>query len=150
MARVTLPEVQAWLDSTKLTLASLDTELIAHIEEEILNQLAVRYTVTGWTTSANTPKLVRTAISKFYASWLLDRFYSENQEEGSDYALRLKENSDMIVAGLVNGTIILPEQPTPTYPSGASFYPTDASSAQDPTTDDMSLGGPYFSLGRSF
>lgn len=150
MARVTLAEIQGWLDPAKLTLASIDTELLANLEEEILTRLAVVYDVSGWTTSANTPKLVRTAISKFYASWLYDRFYSENQEEGNDYALRLAQNVENIMMALIDGRVVLPEEPDPMTSRGPSYYPTDASSAQEPTSDDPSLGGPYFSLGRSF
>jgi hypothetical protein len=150
MARITLGEAQAWLESTKLTLASLDAELVGQLEEEILGILSSTYDVSGWTSSANTPKLVRTAISKMYASYVLDRAYSENQDEGNDYAQRLKENSEMIITGLVEGRIILPEVPVPDTSRGASFYPTNASSALEPTSDDPSLGGPWFSLGKSF
>lgn len=149
MARVTLAEIQGWLDPVKLTLASIDSELLAHLEEETLTKLSSVYDVSGWTTSSNTPKIVRTAISKYYASWLMDRFYSENQDEGSDYAKRLCDNADMIVSGLVNRVIIIPEVPVPSY-DVASYYPNDLSSAQDPTEDNPSLGGPYFSLGRGF
>lgn len=150
MARVTMAEIQGWLDSAKLTLTAIDTELLANLEEEILTRLAVVYDTSGWTTSGNTPKLVRTAISKSYASWLYDRFYSENQEEGNDYAVRLQENVESIMSALIDGRVVLPEVPEPAVSRGPSFYPTDASSAQTPTADDPSLGGPWFSLGRSF
>lgn len=150
MARVTLAEVQGWLDSSKLTLASLDAALLAHMEEELITRLAVVYDTSTWVDETTTPKLVRTAISKFYASWLYDRFYSENQEEGNDYALRLAQNVESIMTALIDGRIVLPEVPDPAVSRGPSFYPTDASSAQEPTSDDPSLGGPYFSLGRSF
>lgn len=150
MARITMAEVQGWLDPTKTTLSSLDTELLANLEEEILSRLAVVYDVSGWTTNLNTPKLVRTAISKSYASWYYDRFYSENQEEGNDYAARLQANVDSIMAALIDGRVVLPEVPEPAVSRGPSFYPTDSSSAQTPTSDDPSLGGPYFSLGRNF
>lgn len=150
MARISLSEAQAWLESTKLTQASLDTALLAHLEEEALGRLASTYDVSGWTTDSNTPKLVRTAISKIYASYIIDRQYSENQDENNDYAILLRQNYEMIITGLIEGRIILPEEPDPDISRGPSFYPTDASSALDPTYDDPSLGGPYFSLGRSF
>lgn len=150
MARVTLGEVQGWLDPSKLTLASLDAELLANLEEELISRLRVVYDTSTWVDSLTTPKLVRTAISKFYASWLYDRFYSENQEEGNDYALRLAENVESIMSALIDGRVVLPEDPEPAVSRGPSFYPTDASSAQEPTSSDPSLGGPWFSLGRSF
>lgn len=150
MARITLAEAQAWLEPTKLTLASLDAALLAHLEEEILSKLASTYTVSAWTTDTTTPKLVRTAISKTYAAWTINRQYSENQDELNDYAISLQANSDMIITGLVEGRIILPEVPVPATSRSVSFYPTNASSAQEPTSDDPSLGGPWFSLGRAF
>lgn len=150
MARITLPEVQAWLDTAKLTLSSFDTELLAHLEEEVLTRLSTVYDTSGWTTSGNTPKLVRTAISKTYASWTIDKEYSDDQEEGNDYAARLIANAEMIIISIINGTVVIPEEPTPDFARGPTFYPTDDSSAQEPTSDDPSLGGPYFSLGRAF
>lgn len=150
MARVTLAEVQGWLDAAKLTLTSLNAQLLANLEEEILSRLSVAYDTSGWTTDLNTPKLVRVIISKTYSSWEIDKAYSENQDEGNDYAKRLNDNAEMLINGIVEGNIIIPEEPVPDLPRGPSFYPTDASSAQEPTYDDPSLGGPYFSLGRSF
>lgn len=154
MARVSVAEVQGWLDGAKITISSLDTELIANIEEETLSRLASVYNITGWTNSTNTPKIIRTVISKYYSSWFIDRFYSENQDGGSDYAKRLCDNADMVMQGIINGQIVVNDgSGVPVDPAtsrGASFYPTDASSSQTPTTTDPSLGGPYFSLGRAF
>ena len=154
MARVTAAEVQGWLDGAKITISSLDTELIANIEEETLARLDPIYDITGWTNTSNTPKIIRTVISKYYASWLIDRFYSENQDGGSDYAKRLCDNADMVMTGIINGQIVVNDGTGATIPPqtsrGASFYPTDASYSQTPTPSDPSLGGPYFSLGRAF
>jgi len=150
MARVTLAEIQGWLEPVKLTLPSIDAELLANLEEETLAKISTVYDVTGWTNSTNTPKLIRTIISKYYASWIMDRFYSENQDEGNDYAKRLCDNADSIVMSILNRTIIIPEVPSSSVSDAASYYPNDASSAQEPTIDNPSLGGPYFSLGRSF
>lgn len=154
MARVTVAEVQGWLDGAKITISSLDTELIANLEEETLDRLAVAYDISGWTNNSNTPKLIRTIISKYYASWLIDRFYSENLPDLSPYAKRLCDNADMVITGVINGQIIVKDSTgttvTPAVSRGASFYPNDNSSAQTPTLDDPSLGGPYFSLGRAF
>lgn len=149
MARVTVPEVQGWVDPAKLTISTLDTELIANLEEEILDRLSVAYDTSVWTTSGNTPKLVRVIISKTYSSWLIDRFYSEDQDAGSDYAKRLLENAEMLIMSLINGQITIPST-DPTFSRGPSYYPNNASSSQLPTPADPSLGGPYFSLGRSF
>lgn len=149
MARVTLNEVKAWVEPTKLLITTLDTELLSHMEEEVLIQLSSVYDVGNWTNNTNTPKIVRTIISKIYSSFYIDKAYSENQDEGNDYAKRLQENANMLIAGLIDGTFEIPGI-IPASPSNASFYPTDYSSSQTPTSDDLSLGGPYFSLGKSF
>jgi hypothetical protein len=149
MARVTLNEVKAWVEPTKLPITALESELLSHMEEEVLIRLSSSYDISGWTNDTNTPKIVRTIISKIYASFYIDKAYSENQDEGNDYAARLNENAEMLITGLVNGDFEIPNNP-PDNPSTVSFYPTNASSAQKPTAKNPSLGGPHFSLGRVF
>lgn len=149
MGRVTLSEVAAWVDPTKIPLSALDQELLSHLEEEVLVQLVPQYNVSTWLSPETTPKIVRVIIAKVYASFYIDRAYSENQDVGNDYAARLQANANTLIMGLVNGSIQIPEIP-PDNPSSASFYPNDASSSMEPTSDDPSLGGPWFSLGRVF
>lgn len=150
MARVTQREIQSWLELTKLNLAALNTDLLVQLEEEILVQLSTVYDTSTWTDEATTPRIVRVIIAKTYASIHIDKVYSENQDEGNDYAARLMANANMLLAGLVSGLFEIPEVPTPENPGTASFYPTDASSALEPTTDNPSLGPARFSLGKVF
>ena len=150
MARVAVSEVQAWLEPAKLTLAALDGALLDQLEEEILVQLSPQYTISGWTTPVTTPKIVRVIIAKTYASFYIDRAYSENQDGGNDYAARLMANANMLLTGLISGSIDIPDVPAANSSSAPSFFPTDASSAQEPTSENPEFGGPYFSLGRVF
>lgn len=150
MARVQLSEVQAWLEPAKLTLATLDTELLSQLEEEVLVQLSPQYSVGLWTTPETTPKIVRVIIAKTYASFYIDRAYSENQDGGNDYAARLMANANMLLTGLIGGSIDIPDVPATNSSSAPSFFPTDVSSALQPTSDNPEFGGPYFSLGRVF
>jgi hypothetical protein len=147
--RVTNSEIQAWLEPTKLILSAPNQEMLAHLEEEVLVRLTSVYAVTPWVDHLTTPKIVRTIISKKYASWHIDKVYSENQEGGSDYAARLDANAESVLIGLIDGVTEIPGV-APTNPSSPSFYPTDASSAQEPTADDPSLGPARFSLGKVF
>lgn len=149
MTRVTQREIQSWLELTKLNLAALNTDLLVQLEEEVLVQLSPIYNVALWTDDATTPRIVRVIIAKMYASWYIDKVYSENQDEGNDYAARLLANANMLLAGLVSGLFEIPGT-TPTNPGTASFYPTDASSALEPTLEDPSLGPARFSLGKVF
>lgn len=150
MARVTQREVQSWLELTKLNLAALNTDLLSQLEEEVLVQLSSVYDVSTWVDETTTPKIVRTIIAKTYASYQIDKAYSENQDEGNDYAARLMANANMLLAGLTSGMFEIPEVPSPENPGTASFYPTDASSAMEPTFEDPSLGPARFSLGKAF
>lgn len=148
-AHISVAEAQAWAEGTKLTIASLDTELEAHLATEVIIQLqSAGIDTTTWTNDTNTPKLVRTIISKLYVAWLYDRQYSEDIEAGSNYADRLKENANLLLTGLIAGTIEL--DPTAASGGQAVFYPTDASSAQEATSDDLSLGPAAFSMGMRF
>jgi len=147
--RVTQREVQSWLELTKLNLAALNTDLLDQLEEEVLVQLSSVYDTSVWTDEVSTPKIVRTIVAKLYASMHIDKMYSENQDEGNDYAARLLANANMLIAGLVSGLFEIPGTPS-SNPGTPSFYPTDASSAMEPTIDDPSLGPARFSLGKVF
>jgi hypothetical protein len=148
--RVTLGQCQAWAEKSKLTLTSLDEELLDQIETEVLAQIGVTYNTSTWIDTLTTPKLVQIAISKKYVVWVYERQYSENVPEGgSAYAQRLDANAEMLITGIVDGTIELPglELGTGGQPS---FYPNDSSSALEPTVDDRSLGPAKFSMGQVF
>jgi hypothetical protein len=147
MSRITVQEAQGWAEGTKLTITTLDTNLLDHLEEEVIRQLASAFTVTAWIDATTTPKLVRTIISKLYIAWIYDKQYSEDVNVPSSYAARLKENANLLLAGLLAGTIELPGNLGVVTPS---FYPTDASSALTPTFDDPSLGPAAFSMGMRF
>jgi hypothetical protein len=150
MARITAADAQGWAESTKLVLSPLDASLVAQIETEIISRLSSIFVTTGWTTDSNTPSIVKVVIAKTYVAWFYDRQYSENQENGNDYAAMLRANAEMLMEGLINGTIDIPGETTTGAGTGASFYPNDASSAQEPTEDDPSLGPAKFSMGKVF
>jgi len=149
MSRISIAEAQAWAEGTKLTIASLDLPLLEHIEEEVVVQLgSITDTSDTWVDTLTTPKLVRTIISKLYIAWLYDKQYSEDIEVGNNYADRLKENANNLIAGLLAGTIELPG--IVDISGSPVFYPTDASSAMEPTLEDPSLGPAAFSMGMRF
>ena len=147
-AHITVPEAQAWAEQTKLTISTLDTELEAHLAAEVITRLSSAFDTTTWTSDVTTPKLVRTIISKLYVAWVYDRQYSEDIEQGNNYADRLKQNAEGLMIGLIDGTIELPGLPDTS--GSPAFYPTDASSAQEPTFLDPSLGPAAFSMGKRF
>lgn len=150
MARITPDDAQGWAEGTKLDLSTLDASLLNQIETEILGRLSSAYDSVLWVDDLTTPALIKVIIAKMYVSWFYDRQYSENQDEGNDYAALLRANAEALIGGLLDGTIDIPEVPQVGSGLGASFYPNDASSALCPTYDDPSLGPARFSMGKSF
>lgn len=149
MVRITVEEVRGWVEVTKLNIQDLDLNFLPQLETEVLTKINTVYDTTTWVDPASTPALIRVIITKLYAGWIYDRAYSENQSEANPYAAMLKENAGMLLQGLIDGTIELPGV-TPTSSPNPSFYPNDASSALEPTSDDMSLGPAKFSMGKVF
>jgi hypothetical protein len=150
MSRIVVAEAQAWLEPTKLTLAALDTNLLDQIEEEVLDQISSSYDTSGWIDNTNTPKIVRTAIAKMYASWVYNRQYSEDTDQGNPYAQKLLDNATMVISGIIDGTVDIPG--IPDIAGNPSFYPNDASSLIDPkdSPDDTSVGPNLFSVNQVF
>lgn len=149
MALITVEEVRGWVETTKLDITSLDLNFLPQIETETLARLGTVFDTSGWVDPASTPPLVRVIITKLYAGWVYDKYYSENQAERNEYAMMLKENAGMLLQGLIDGTLEIPGV-DPSTAQAPSYYPNDASSAQYPTSDDPSLGPAKFSMGKVF
>jgi hypothetical protein len=147
---ITLAEAQGWMEKSKMTVSNLDDALLSQVSAQVLARIQQTVDTTGWTTDTNTPKLVRSIIAMYYVSWYYSRVYSE--EDGTnEYALRLLAMAEELLTGITSGIITLPEIPVLTVTTDSPlFYPTDASSAQDPTSDDPSLGPAKFTLGQIF
>ena len=147
MGRFTVQEAQAWLEKTKLTITSLDGDLSTHVEQEALGKLSRVYDTSGWTNTGNTPNLVRSIMSAMYACRFYTRQYSEDQDD-ENYGTRLCEYASTLLQGVIDGIIDLVDVPGVVGAlSGPVFYPTDGSSALEPTPDDRSLGPEKFSMG---
>lgn len=148
MPNISVNEAQAWAEGTKLTISALDIELENHLATEVIVRLSSITDTSAWVSESATPKLVRTIISKLYVAWVYDRQYSEDIAEGSAYSDRLRANAEMLMLGLLDGTIELPG--VVDVSGSPAFYPTDASSAMAPTFEDPSLGPAAFSMGKVF
>jgi hypothetical protein len=153
MAHISLPEAQAWLQATKLDLSSLESALEQHASGNIISKLAYVFedAQTTWLDAASTPKLVRTLIAMYYASYLYDRAYADDATDTSNYAFILRRGADAVVNGLISGAIILEEDPTAADPFGQpAYFPTDQSSANPASSDFPSDGPPSFTMGQVF
>lgn len=147
-ALITPQDAQGWAEETKLTLSSLDLSLLESIQSEVLARLSGAYDTTTWISPTTTPSIVKVIIAKTYVAWFYDRQYSENQDQGNQYAAMLRANAEMLITGLLDGTINIPGVTTAT--GNPAFYPNDVSSAMEPTSDDSSLGPAKFSMGKVF
>jgi hypothetical protein len=148
---ITLLEAQTWAERTKLTLSSLDSGLVDQIASQVFSRVARAYDPTGWTSETTTPDLIRSIVAMFYVSWLYSKTFSEDSSGTPEYAIRLLAMAEELIAGLIDGTIDLPDVVTPSVASGpASFYPNDVSSAQPATSEDPSLGPARFTMGTIF
>jgi hypothetical protein len=140
MARILLTEAAAWGEKTKLAtvLATLDTDLLTQVENEVLGRLASVADTSSWVDSATTPGLVKTILAKLYVAWVIDRQYSEDEDLNA-YATLLRAGAQTLLDDIISSEVDIP---------GAivngdglpSVYPTDT----DP------LAGPYFRMDAIF
>jgi hypothetical protein len=158
-AHITATQVQTWLETTKLTISSIEPGLEAQVAGEALGRLTQTYSefVPLWVDASTTPEVVQQAIAMIYAGWLYDRAYSEvmAQLPGTSYGVTLRKWGNSLLADIIKGTVSIAEI-EPNQPAVAPvFYPTDASSTIDAwrtNTDpnDLSLGPGAFGTGKVF
>lgn len=150
MARITPADVAAWAEKTKLSITELDDALATQIESEVFARLNVAVDTSTWVDVATTPQLIRTCLAKKYFAVLYWRFYSEDVgAQENTYADKIDANAELIISSIIDGAMIIPGVIDSTI-SAPTFYPTDASTAQEPTFDDSSLGPNMFSVGTKF
>ena len=143
MARVNLTDVQAWGEQTKMSgaLASISTEpnqsLLLQVESIVLARIGTTYDTVTWVDPTSTPQTIRTIISMMFVSWVIDRQYSEDEDLNA-YATRLSVQVELLLNGIIDGTIELPGVPNTTGAGQPSFWPNDTTS------------GPVFSMGQVF
>lgn len=151
MAHFTLAEANAWSESSKMALDTIDSSLEAQVAALVLNKLSPVYDVSTWTNDTSTPQLVRSIIAMEYVAWVYDKTYAEDTGEANPYATLLRQTAEANIQGLLTGVVILPEAPEATTDNTVpSFYPNDLSSASEPTTENPSDGGPAFMMGTVF
>jgi hypothetical protein len=145
MAHITVPEAQAWAESSKLPIDDLDSELEASVAVSVLSRLNTVIDTSGWVDSTTTPQLIRKIIAMLYVSWVYNRTYSEDPGGTNEYALRLMGMAETLLSGVLDGSVeVIGLNISYGEPS---FYPNDSSSLLRPNRDDPSLGGPQFTMG---
>jgi hypothetical protein len=151
MARIELGDAQAWLEPSKAELDEFDVDLLEQVETQVLSALVgTGYDTSTWVDTTSTPDLIKSIISMLYASYYLQRQYSEDQEVDNPWAKRLYDMATANIRGLISGTLTLTDTSDFTVAGAPAFYPTDASSAACPDYYDKSLGDARFSMGMEF
>lgn len=148
---VTIEDVQAWLETSKLSITSLDIELEQQITAETLGALQAAYPseVTSWVDANTTPVIVKKIIAMQIAGWMYLRAYSESDEDGL-YGDKLLEKAAVLLAAIVEGITDIVEVPGAPIVGQPLFFPTDTSSANVATRDNPSDGPPRFSMAQVF
>lgn len=158
-AHITTSQVQTWLESTKLTITSLDAGLEAQVSGEVLGRLTETYAqyVPLWVDSSTTPEVVQQVIAMMYAGWAYDRAYAEvvSQTPGPSYGVTLRTWAVALMNDIIRGGVSIAEI-EPNQPAVAPvFYPTDVSSTWEAVRansdcNDQSLGPAKFTIDKVF
>jgi hypothetical protein len=151
MSNIIVREAQAWCQENKLDLgSSLDDELEKQVSSQVLTRVATAYNVSGWTDTYNTPEIIKTVIAMYYAAWMYNKLYSDDNDDTNAYADKLMAMAEAILLNILAGVTEIPGV-DPTLDSGSpAFYPTDASTASCATYEDPSLGPAAFTMSAKF
>lgn len=129
----TLPEVQQWLEQSKLTVENVEQPLHDHYRDVVLSRLFNVYTTSGWVSVSTTPSLVRKIIAMLMASVIYRRAYSEDNSDDDSYGGWLESSAMSLLDGLAGGSLQLPEEEAPVSASGQPvFWPTDSTATLEP------------------
>lgn len=151
MANITLSDVQAWLETTKLNPSTIESNLADQITVALLARLRPVFdSVDTWTSDTTTPKLVKTIISMLYVAALYERSYGDDHEDTDNYAGLLRSMAEANILGLLNGSLQITEDDSNRDSSSPAYFPNDLSSAQAASSDAPNDGGPYFTMGMTF
>lgn len=140
MAVINEDDVRVWLDSQKLSITTLDSNLAEQITAEVLGAVSSAYSVEGWTTVINTPLIVRRVISMMYAGYTFHKKYSPDTDPGT-YGELLLANAKTLLDGIVSGNITVISTlaaPTLVASSGASI------------ADELISSEPMFTIGMQW
>jgi hypothetical protein len=102
-------------------------------------QLSVKFDTSSWDSPSSTPMMVRSAIAMAYIAWVYNKqFAGQDDSEAVSYADLLRAMSKDIVAGLLNGTMVLLEPEATVALSGGTL----------PVVEELT--DPVFTMGRVF
>jgi hypothetical protein len=101
-------DVQPWLETTKLTIGSIEAALESTFINTVFGRVSARYTTTTWNDEASTPGLVIQVVAMLYAAAFYRRQYSEDLEGDPAWPVWLEKTANTTLMQIVDGTIDLP------------------------------------------
>jgi len=142
--------VQTFLEGTKLTIQSIDSNLEDLVKNMTFGRLVARFDTSGWTGSGTTPSYVLQMMAMKYASMYYRRQYSESLEEDNNYSVYLDKTWDMILDQLLSGEMDIPGISTSAAGTPV-FWPNDASTQLAETDPTNEMASPLmFQVGQQF
>lgn len=129
MSHITVPEIDAWLDSTKFDLKYVEVTIEEHIANITLSALSKSFPieVPTWVDEVTTPDLVRTVISMRYAAAVYRRQYAEVSERMPSYPANLDRMANDLLEGILSGDLDLLDVDAIPPSQQPDFYPKDNS-----------------------
>ena len=124
-----LQQVQSWIDTSKLTLTSLDPVMEETAFDLIYSRVSRAYDISSWTSQATSPALIQKAASLLIASWVYERAYAEvTAGEDNKYAMRLEDMAETIIAGIESGLLTLLDAGSQTalLPDSPEYMPSSS------------------------
>lgn len=140
MSYISINEVQAWCEPTKLTLANIDAVLEESVVSQVFARIAPTYDTSTWTGSISTPAPVLKILAMYYAAWYIDRTFSEDASVTNNYASLLRAEADNLLDGIIGGRVVIS-----TILSG-----TQQSLRTSDPEFEFGDEGPYFNMGTVF
>jgi hypothetical protein len=151
---IELNDAVGWADTVNgkfPSMAELDGNLALSLQEVLIGQLSSTFNTALWVSPATTPSLIKKILGMQYTASAFERMYADDNDI-SNYGTRLLQQADKLIQGLIAGNITLTDlSDTDVVAAGIgqpAFFPTNASSAQEPTKDFPSFGGPAFTIGE--
>ena len=106
MPNVTVDDLNAWSEKTKLHITAVESALEEQQTSAVMARLSSAYDVSAWTSPDSTPSLVRKAIAMYYMGWYYMRTFSED-EGVSSYGEKLILDADVLIEGIAQGSVAL-------------------------------------------
>ncbi len=107
MATITAKMANAWTDSSKLNITTIDTELESQIVAQVFSKLRGLYDTTTWVEESTTPKLVKSILSMIYTGMVYNKTYAVDGADTDLYGNMLIADANKLLDSVSSGVSVL-------------------------------------------